>query len=94
MAVRSISVKRLRSLLLKLGFTEDRRRHHIFFYLRYQGRIVVRTKISHGAREISQPLLGLIGRQLRLGPKEFQRLLRGKLDRQAYLELLRKQGLI
>lgn len=94
MAIRSISAKRLRSLLLKLGFTEDRGRHHIFFYLRHQGRIVVRTKISHGMKEISHPLLGLIGKQLKLSPKEFQRLLRGELSRQSYLELLRKRGVI
>lgn len=70
MKSQTIPAHRLISLLRSLGFEEERGKDHIFFYFRCLGKIVVRTKISHGAREISQPILGLIGRQLKLGRRE------------------------
>jgi len=56
--IRTISARKLRSLLLRLGFEEETRKDHLFFYFRYADKIVVRTKISHGAEEIAQPFWG------------------------------------
>lgn len=94
MKIRTIPVRKLRSLLLKLGFEEERGAHHVFFYLRHQGVVVVRTKISHGATEIGQPILGLIGKQLKLGRRDFSNLLQGRLTREEYLQILQGKRLI
>jgi hypothetical protein len=86
---RTISARKFASLLRSLGFEEDHSKDHIFFYFLVQGRIVTYTKISHGTREISQPLLGLIGKQLKLNRQEFADFLQGKTNREEYENLLR-----
>lgn len=92
MKFHTVSVRKFTSLLRSLGFEEDRGKDHIFFYFRYESRIVIRTKISHGATEISQPLLGLIGQQLKLDRGELEQLLQGQISRTDYENLLRSKG--
>ena len=62
MKLRVVKKKLLRKRLLDLGFDEESGKDHIFFYLKYEGKIVIRTKYSHGGNEIRQPILGLIGK--------------------------------
>ncbi len=88
MKIRTLPARKLRSLLLKLGFEEERGTHHVFFYLRHRGVIVVRTKISHGVTEITQPILGLVGKQLKLGRRDFESFLQGRLTKEEYLRIL------
>jgi len=92
--ISAISTRKLRSLLLELGFSEERGKHHIFYYFRHEGKIVVRTRISHGAKEIGQPLLGLIGKQLKLERTDWEKFLRGQLSREEYIRILRARKLI
>ena len=52
-----ITKRELKEILNKLGFTEIRSKHHIFFELRISNRII-RTKISHGSeKDIGDALL-------------------------------------
>lgn len=94
MKIRAISARKLRSLLLKIGFEEEAGKDHVFFYFRYADKIVVRTKVSHGAREIGQPVLGLIGKQLKLERGNLERFLQGELSREDYICILRKLEVI
>lgn len=90
-----ISKAKLRQLLLALGFEEERSKHHVFFYFRHKGRIVCYTKISHGSgKDIGQPLLSEIRRQLHMPPDAWKRFLEGGLTRDKYLSILRRQRLI
>ncbi len=93
MIPRTVSARKLASLLRSLGFEEDRGKDHVFFYFHVQARIVIHTKISHGMSEISQPLLGLIGKQLKLNYQEFAKFLQGKMRREEYENLLRTKGM-
>jgi hypothetical protein len=51
MRLRAVSKLQLRRRLLAIGFEEERGKHHIFLYFRYEGRIVTYAKISHGGGE-------------------------------------------
>lgn len=93
--MRVISKAKLRRLLLALGFEEERGKHHVFFYFRHEGRIVCYTKISHGSgKDIGQPLLSEVRRQLHMPLDAWERFLEGVLTRDEYLSILRQQGLI
>jgi hypothetical protein len=75
MRLRAVSKLQLRRRLLAIGFEEERGKHHIFLYFRYEGRIVTYTKISHGGgKDIGQPLLSEIVR------RHGERLLKGDGD--------------
>ena len=92
MKLRVIQAGVLRKRLLDVGFEEERAKDHVFYFYRHKGKLVVRTKVSDGAKGIGQPILGLIGKQLCLDRDEFERLLRGKLTAQEYTTILREKG--
>lgn len=94
MKVRAVKARILRELLLELGFEEETARDHVFYFYRYRGKIVSRTKISHGVAEIRQPILGLIGKQLHLDREEFENFLQGALPARVYETILRGKGII
>jgi predicted RNA binding protein YcfA (HicA-like mRNA interferase family) len=95
MRLRAVSKLQLRRRLLAIGFEEERGKHHIFLYFRYEGRIVTYAKISHGGgKDIGQPLLSEIVRQLHLSRDEFERLLKGELSRGEYVEILKRRGIV
>jgi len=84
----------LRKRLLDLGFDEERGKDHIFFYLKHSGKIIVRTKYSHSGNEIRHPILGLIGKQLKLSRADFELFLAGELDIAKYISILKSKGIV
>jgi hypothetical protein len=92
--IRAVKTQTLKGLLLNTGFEEEKGRDHIFYFYKNKGKIIVRTKISHGVSEVRQPILGLIGKQLHLDRDEFESFLAGKLPRQGYEAILRTKGII
>jgi predicted RNA binding protein YcfA (HicA-like mRNA interferase family) len=92
MKIGAVRKKKLCNLLLSIGFEEERGEHHIFYYYKYEGKIVVRTKISHGGSDdITQPILGRIGKQLKLERKYFERFLAGDMTQKEYVAILRSR---
>lgn len=82
-------------MLLSIGLEEERGEHHIFYYYKYEGKIIVRTKMSHGGSDdITQPILGLIGKQLQLERKDFERFLAGDMTQEEYVDILREKGIV
>ena len=90
-----ITKRELKEILNKLGFTEIRSKHHIFFELRISNRII-RTKISHGSeRDISDALLShILKEQIYLTKEEFESAKRGQFSEKEYLEILKKKRII
>ncbi len=90
-----ITKRELKEILNRLGFTEIRSKHHIFFELRISNRII-RTKISHGSeRDISDALLShILKEQIYLTKEEFESAKRGLLSEKEYVEILRKKRII
>ena len=66
---------------------------HVYYYLYVDDRkTVVRTKISHGEKEINDNLLGLMARQVKLSKKLFGDLIDCPLSYEQYVSHLRETG--
>ena len=76
--------------LLCKGF-EKRESHHTFLHLFVDGKKTrVWTKISHGSKDISDPLLGQMSRDLAISRRDFEDLVDCPLSREEYLAKLRQ----
>lgn len=80
--------KDIRSSLTAKGFEEDSSGHHIFFvYVDKEGKKTsIRTKMSHskGGSDVSDPLLSVMARQVRISNTDFKNLVDCPLDRDQY----------
>lgn len=78
-------------LVKKLGLeTRDTGDRHAWF--RYEGRIITRTKRSHGKGDM--PKHDKIRTQLRLDEEQFRKAVGCHLTREGYIEILRRKGFI
>jgi len=79
--------------LLNKGFQVGGGDHKFFVYHSVAGKkTAVRTKTSHGAREIDDNLLAQIAKQCRLSNKDFGLLVECPLSREAYEAKLISEG--
>ena len=86
------SAREVTASLERKGF-QKRGGDHAFFHLYVGGRkTIVSTKVSHGEREISDRLLAVMARQVRLTRKQFNDLIDCPLTLEQYVEQLRRQG--
>jgi len=66
---------------------------HVYYYLYVDGKkTAVRTKISHGEKEIDDNLLSLMARQVKLTKKLFGDLIDCPLSHDQYVKQLRDAG--
>jgi predicted RNA binding protein YcfA (HicA-like mRNA interferase family) len=83
--------KEVAANLKRKGFTLDEG-DHTFYRLFVDGKNTgIRTKISHGEREIHDGLLAQMAKQTKLVKKEFLELVDCPLTLERYLELLRER---
>lgn len=92
---RSISYLRMKAhefdrIVSKLEL-QTRNTDHIHAWLEYDGKVVIRTKRSHGSKP--QPRI-LIRQQLKLTEAQLIELVRCTLSRDAYIQILKDKGLI
>ncbi len=64
---------------------------HVHAWLEYEGKVVVRTKRSHGSKP--QPEV-LIRKQLKLSQDQLRALIDCTLSRDGYIQLLKDKGLL
>lgn len=85
------------SALTTKGFNKvDRKRDHYYYYLYVDGVDVgIFTKISRGskAREISEPLISVMAKQLRINKKQFIEFVDCTVKYLDYLQILRGKGI-
>ena len=82
----------IRAALGDKGFRRVEKHHEMWWYYVGERKTSVRTRISHGANEYGDALLGQMARQLRLGKAELVDLIDCPMTREAYLEVLTKSG--
>jgi len=89
-----VDYQELRGALISKGKAdEDRRSHHVFFFIEVDGKSYRATKISHSARgQISSKILSLISRQMRLTTKELRYFVDCTIGRKQWLDLWRERG--
>ena len=78
------------ALLSKLGF-EPKAGHRRIFRLYLDGRLVARTYISYGQREVGRYHIGQMARQMGLSRREFLDAIKCPLTREEYYGLLRQR---
>ena len=89
----AIKVRLICSALQTKGFVREDGRRHTFFYLIVGGRRTgIHTMISLGEREIGDPLLSQIARQLKLNTHLFADLVDCKMTGSDYVRHLRGTG--
>jgi hypothetical protein len=85
--------RKVESALSKKGFEMDNTHHHVFTYHTVDGRrTMVRTRTSHGAKTIGDPLIAQMARQCKLNKADFLQLVECPLSRDMYEEILSTQG--
>lgn len=83
-----------KSLLLK-GFQASNNHHKMFHYYSKDGKKTrINTKTSHGNKEISDPIVGQMARQLGLTKAQFDALVQCPLDRDEYEKILASSGVV
>jgi hypothetical protein len=76
----------------KLGFTLDRKAKDITATLRVAGKIVLRTRRSHGAGKLDGQIPIFIRQQMRLNERQFVEAIQCPLSREGYFEILEGKG--
>ena len=76
-----------RALVKKLGFEKTETHHHVY-RLWLGGKLVARTYISHGGRELSRYHVCQMAKQMRLRTAELVDAVNCPLTREAYYRIL------
>jgi hypothetical protein len=79
-----------KALVYKLGFEKTETHHHVY-KLWLSGKLVARTYISHGKRELSRFHIGQMARQMCLRTSEFVEAVACPLEQEDYYRLLRER---
>jgi len=79
-----------KALTTKLEF-ERRDSHHRIYRLYLDGRLVARTFLSHGQRELTDFHIGQMAKQMRLSRREFLNAVECPLGQEAYYDLVRER---
>ncbi len=79
-----------KALTAKLDF-QRRDSHHRIYRLYLDGRLVARTFISHGQRELTDYHIAQMAKQMRLSRREFLDAVECPLDQEVYYTLVRQR---
>jgi predicted RNA binding protein YcfA (HicA-like mRNA interferase family) len=90
----AISTKNTVKNLKKKGFVEIAGDHRYLEFM-HQGKVVLHTKVSHGSKkDLDEYLIKQMSVQCKLDKKQFLDLARCPLSKEAYLALIKQQGLL
>ena len=89
----SIRARDFDLLISKFGF-QTRDSGDLLAWFEHDGRVVVRTKRSHTPRSRDLPFQHSIRQQMKLNQEELRQALRCDIDRDGYVKLLRRKGVI
>jgi len=88
----------IRSSLKTKGFVENNKKDHFYYYLKDKDGmdIGIRTKMSRGSkyREICEPLIHEMARQIKIDKNQFINLIKCPLTKNKYYEILEDKGLM
>ena len=89
----TLKIKDINAKLIKKGFTQKNNDHHFFYYINNGKKTGISTKTSFGSKkEIGDPLISAMAKQVRLEKPDFLRLIKCTLSKLGYRELLIKNG--
>lgn len=86
-----LKVKQIERIYKKLGM-ETTQTHHKLAFFRYNGKIAVKTRLSHGNDDAKAA--DKIGQDFRLNEKDFCDLRDCPMDKEKYVKILKQKGII
>lgn len=91
----SFNDKEVRKSLKKKGFKEESDKDHVYYWYYNDDKVTkIKTKVSHNAQDISDPLISLMARQLHLSNTEFKNLIQCTLSKEQYREVLFSKAIL
>lgn len=82
--------------LLKKGFQESKNKSvdHKYVNLIHNGKIQsIYTKVSHGSKDISDPLISAMAKQVKLNKSQFIKYVECSISEQQYKDILHENGI-
>jgi predicted RNA binding protein YcfA (HicA-like mRNA interferase family) len=81
--------------LLRKGFAEavNRSDDHKYLEFRLEGKVVLHTKLSHGAKEIGDSLIAQMARQCKLTKSQFMDLAKCIMSAEEYTQVIKDKSL-
>jgi hypothetical protein len=68
--------------------------HHKTATLYYEGRAILRTRVSHGQGDIPPIIVAKIRSQLKVGEQQLRKLVECSMSYEEYIHLLKEKGFI
>lgn len=88
----TLKVRDVLNSLMKKGFVRSEGDHrHLIFYCNGK-KTPIRTKVSHGSREVDDSLINLMSVQIRIEKKQFIDMVNCPFTHDDYLRELQSQG--
>lgn len=88
----SLPTRALGDALESKGFARSNTHHQIFWLVVDGKKTAIRTRLSHGAREYGDALLGAVANQMRITRADLRRFVECELSGEQYLAMLRAAG--
>lgn len=88
-----MKVREVLQLFEKLGM-ETREGRDTLAFFKYEGKVILWTKVPHKKGEVKGKLEYFIRQQLKMNEVQFQKLLDCVIGRDEYIEILRAKGII
>lgn len=79
--------------LIKKGFVKVDTHHHYFEFV-HEGKVVVRTRMSHNNQEINNYLISAMSKQCQVNKEDFLNLINCPLSQEGYIKKLKERGAI
>jgi hypothetical protein len=89
-----LQARQVDGALTAKGFKKVDNDHHFYFLYHNGKKTVVRTKISHGEREISDKNCGHMARQMQITTPQFKEFVDCKIENKDYVDILIKNGVL
>ncbi|MDR2438177.1 MAG: hypothetical protein LBE12_02245 [Planctomycetaceae bacterium] len=86
----------IETALSQKGFQLQENKDHRYYFFRYNGRLITRTKVSHGTKykDLSDDLISQMAKQCRLSKNDFLKFVDCSVSQQQYEIKLQQQNLL
>lgn len=85
---------RIRKVLLRKGFREVNTDHKMLIFHHQGKKTAIHTKVSHGVKEIGDPLIGLMAKQIHLSKSQFEGVIECSVKEADLIAFYAEQGLL
>lgn len=85
---------KLRKMLLRKGFKEVNTDHKMLIFHHQGKKTAIHTKVSHGIKDIGDPLIGPMAKQIHLSKSQFKGVIECSVKKDDLIKIYSEQGLL